>query len=150
MDAVEEAAGNDELSRGRLDVKHARTSGHPLRGAVLDHAATAVAVLVLEAAVHDVGDRLEAAVRVPVGAARLARRVVDRAHLVHVDERVELGVGQAGEGTGDGKTLTLEALRPGDLAAHGALDGLRARLGQVRQRERVCGDCGHWGPPRWP
>jgi hypothetical protein len=44
---------------------------------------------VLERAVDDVGDGLEAAVRVPRRALGLAGRVVDLAHLVHVDERVE-------------------------------------------------------------
>ena len=85
--------------------------GHPLRGAVGDDAAAAVGVLVLERAVDDVGDGLEAAVRVPVGAPGLARRVVDLAHLVHVDERVEVGEVDAGEGPADGEALALEALR---------------------------------------
>ena len=84
------AAADDELLGRRLDVQDARAGGHPLRGAVRDEAAAAVGVLVLERPVDDVGDGLEAAVRVPVGALGLVRGVVDLAHLVHVDERVEV------------------------------------------------------------
>jgi hypothetical protein len=79
---------------------------------------------VLEGAVDDVGDRLEAAVRVPRRALRLARAVLDLAHLVHVDERVEVAQVDPGEGAADGEALALEAgrgrgHRP-DAAPHGA------------------------------
>ena len=67
---------------------------HPLGVAVGDQAAAAVGVLVLERAVDHVGDGLEAAVRVPRRALRLARRVLHLAHLVHVDERVEVAPGR--------------------------------------------------------
>ena len=85
--------------------------GHPLGGAVGDQAAAAVGVLVLEGAVDDVGDGLEAAVRVPRGALGLARRVLDLTHLVHVDERVEVGQVDAGESAADGEAFALEAAR---------------------------------------
>ena len=61
----------------------------------------------LEGAVDHVGHGLEAAVRVPGGALGLARRVLDLAHLVHVDERVEVGQVDAGEGAADREALAL-------------------------------------------
>ena len=45
--------------------------------------------LVLERAVHHVGDGLEATVRVPRRALRLAGGVFDLPHLIEMDERVE-------------------------------------------------------------
>ena len=108
LHAVEEPAADDQLLGRRLDVEDAAAGRHPLGGAVGDDAAAAVGVLVLERAVDDVGDGLEAAVRVPVGAPRLAGRVVDLAHLVHVDERVEVGQVDAGEGPADREALALE------------------------------------------
>ena len=111
LDAVEQPAADDQLLGRRLDVEDAAAGGHPLGGAVGDDAAAAVGVLVLEGAVDHVGDGLEAAVGVPVGAPGLARRVVDLAHLVHVDERVEVGQVDAGEGPADREALALEALR---------------------------------------
>ncbi|CAM5425528.1 hypothetical protein STANM309S_00188 [Streptomyces tanashiensis] len=45
LEAVEEAAGHDEVLRRRLDVEQARAGRHPLGVAVGDGAATAVAVL---------------------------------------------------------------------------------------------------------
>ena len=65
LQAVEQAAADDQVLRRPLDVQKAAARRHPLRVAVGDHAPTAVAVLVLERAVHDVGDGLEAAVRMP-------------------------------------------------------------------------------------
>src|SRR5262245_27678290 len=60
----------------RLDVQDPRAGRHPLGVAVGDRAAAAVGVLVLEDAVDHVGDRLEAAVRVPRRALGLPRRVL--------------------------------------------------------------------------
>ena len=85
--------------------------GHPLGVAVGDGAAAAVRVLVDEDAVDDVGDGLEAAVRVPGGALGLARRVLHLAHLVHHDERVEVLVVDPGEGAAHREALALEAAR---------------------------------------
>ena len=62
-----------------------------------------------ERAVDHVGDGLEAAVRVPRRALGLAGGVLDLAHLIHVDERVELIELDAGEGAADGEALALEA-----------------------------------------
>ena len=81
---------SDQPLRRLLDVQDPGAGGHPLRVAVGDDAAAAVRVVVLEDAVDHVGDGLEAAVRVPRRALRLAGRVLDLAHLVEVDERVEV------------------------------------------------------------
>ena len=79
-----------QVLRRRLDVEDPAAGGHPLGVPVGDQAAPADRVLVLEGAVDHVGDRLEPAVRVPRRALGLARRVLHLAHLVHVDERVEV------------------------------------------------------------
>ena len=123
------------------------TGGHPLGGAVLDEAAATGGVLVLEAAVDHVRDRLESAVRVPRRAAGLAGLVIDLAHLVHVDERVEGGAAHAGERAHDGEALALVAAWTGGDRGDGAVDGARARLGQAGQRQRICGDSRHCGLP---
>ena len=65
---------------------------------------------VLEDAVDHVGDGLEAAMRMPRRALRLARRVLHLAHLVEVDERVEVGQVDAGERAADREALALEAV----------------------------------------
>ncbi len=66
-----------------------------------------------ERSVDDVRHRLEAAMGVPVGPARLAGGVVDLAHLVHVDERVELSEADAGERPSHWKALALGPSRSG-------------------------------------
>ena len=68
-------------------------------------------ILVDELAVNEVGEGLESAVRVPRRALRLPRRVFDLAHLVHVDERIEVGGTDAGEGAPNRKALALVSLR---------------------------------------
>ena len=79
-------------------MQDAGTGGHPLRVAFADDAAATVRVVVRDHAVDDVGDRLEAAVRVPRRADRLVRCVLDRAELVEQEERVgDVGVDAAGE-----------------------------------------------------
>ena len=117
LDAVEQPARLDQPGRRRLDVEDAPTGGHPLGGAVADEAPAAVRVLVLHGAVDHVGDGLEAPVRVPARAPRLTGGVVDLAHLVHVDEGVEVGEVDAGEGPADREALALEA---GGGGRHGA------------------------------
>ena len=113
LDAVEQAAGGDQLGRRRLDVQDAGPCRHPLGVAVGDQAAAAVGVLVGEGAVDHVRHRLEAAVGMPGRALGLAGRVLHRAHLVHVDEGVEQPLVDAGEGAMDREALALEALRGG-------------------------------------
>ena len=117
---MEQAALLDEPLRRGLDVEDAGAGGHPLGVAVGDGPATAVAVLVVEGSVDDVGDGLEAAVGVPRGALRLTRGVLHLAHLVHHHERVEVGEVDAGEGAADREALPLEALRRRRHLPHGA------------------------------
>ena len=116
---------------------------HPLRGAVGDQAAAAVRILVREAAVDHVGDGFEAAVRMPVGAPRLARLVFDLAHLVHVDERVEVGGADAGECAHDGEALALVAARAGGDGADRAVRCRRPRARRSAAVSGVSGDSRH-------
>ena len=104
LDPVEQARRVAiSCSGGRSMCRMPAPGRHPLRGPVGDEAATADRVLVLEGPVDHVGHGLEAAVGMPRRALGLARRVLDLAHLVHVDERVEVGQLDAGEGPPDGK-----------------------------------------------
>ena len=112
-------------------------------------AAAAVAVLVVEDAVDDVGDGLEAAVRVPGRALRLTGRVLHLAHLVHHDERVELGQVDAGERAADREPLPLEALRGGGHLPDRTRLVAQSGLAQaVENGQVVDGDGGHRVPPR--
>ena len=133
LHAVEQPAARHEVLGRRLDVQDPRAGGHPLGVAVGDGAPAAVRVLVLEDPVDHVGDGLEAAVRVPGRPLRLARGVLDLAHLVHVDERVEVGEVDAGERAAHGEPLALVALgRDGDR-------GHRAQALASRRRPRPGG-----------
>ena len=73
LHAVQQAAFAQHLLGRHLGVHEAGARGHPLRVAAADHAAAAVGVAVLHLAVEQVGDGLEAAVRVVGRAERLAR-----------------------------------------------------------------------------
>ena len=98
----------------------------------------------VEDAVDDVGDGLEPAVRVPRGALGLTRRVLDLTHLVHVDERVELGEVDAGERAAHREALTLETARGAGDAADGALGAELELDRDARQDSQVGdGDGGH-------
>ena len=110
---MEQAAAHHEFLRRGLNVQDAASRGHPLGVAVGDQATAAIGVLVAERAVDEVCDGLEATVRVPRGALRLARRVLDLAHLVHVDERVEVLQAHPRERAADREALALEARRRG-------------------------------------
>src|SRR5215475_11677277 len=105
---MEQTAAHDQVLGRLLNVQDAATSGHPLGVAVGDQAAAAIGVLVAERAVDHVRHSLEPAVRVPGGAARLARGVVDLAHLVHVNERVEGSKVNTGKGTANPESLALD------------------------------------------
>src|SRR3984957_3749295 len=113
LEAVEQPAAHHQFLGGLLDVQDPAARGHPLGVAVGDQAAAAVGVLVAEHAVDDVRDGFEPAVRVPRRALGLTRRVLHLAHLVHVDERVQLPQVHAGERPADRETLTLEPGRRG-------------------------------------
>ena len=81
----------------------AAAGGHPLGLALGDDAAAAGGVAVGELAVEHVGDGLEASVRVPLGAFRLARAVQRGAGVVEQEEGVGVGHRQrAGERAADG------------------------------------------------
>ena len=131
LDAVEEATRDHQGLGRRLDVQDAGARRHPLRIAVRDHSPAAVRVAVLEGAVHDVGDGLEAAMRMPGRAFRLAGRVLDLPHLVHVDERVELAEIHAVERATHREAVALEP--PG--CARDADDSALARGRRVGTEE---------------
>ena len=137
LEAVEQPTGQHERLGRHLDVQQARARGHPLGVTVGDRATATVAVPVLEGAVDDVGDGLEAAVRVPGSALGLARGVLDLTHLVHVDERVERRQVDPGEGSPHGEPFALEAARRCRDRAHGARHGIRHGLRHAGQREDV-------------
>ena len=117
--AVEEAALRDERVRRALDVLDAGAGRHPLRRAVGDEAAAAGGVLVLEGAIDDVGHGLEAAVRVPGRALRLAGRVFDGADVVEEQERIGQRQFVRREGTADDEALALLLRVGGDDAGDG-------------------------------
>ena len=73
-------------------------------------------------------------------------RVLDLAHLVHVDERVEVGEVDAGERAADREALALEPARRGGHRADAALGGpgVGAEVGEAGQDGQVGdGDGGH-------
>ena len=102
---------------------------------VLDHPATTVRILVQERAVDHVGDGLESAMRMPRGALRLTRGVVDLAHLVHVDKRVEVLQSDAGEGADYREPFALEPPRAGRYRPDGALGVAERCWVQAWQRQ---------------
>src|SRR6266571_4899176 len=102
-------------------MEDARAGRHPLRRTIRDEAASAGRILVLKGAVDHVGHRLEAAMRMPGGAFRLARAVLDLAHLVHMNERVEVALIEPIECAPHRKALTLDASRSGGNGEEGAL-----------------------------
>src|SRR5215469_212006 len=121
LESVEQAPAGDQFLGRLLDVQDAATGGHPLGVAVGDQPTATVGVLVAEDPVDDVGHGLEAPVWVPRGPLGLTRGVVHLAHLVHVDERVELGQVNPGERAADREALALEAGRGRGYREHGAL-----------------------------
>ena len=60
---------------------------------------------------------------------RLAGLVLDLAHLVHVDERVEVGGAHPGEGADDGKAFALESAGTGGHGTHRTFGVRRGRNG---------------------
>jgi hypothetical protein len=141
---VEQPAAGHQVLRRRLDVQDALTGGHPLGVTVGDRAAAAQRVLVIHDPVDHVGHRLEPAVGVPGGPFRLARRIVDLAHLVEVDERVELVHRHAGEGPAHREALALVAARRGGEPPNRTI-GRRGRveLRHARENKNVV-DCDSW------
>ena len=113
----------------------AAAAHHVLRITGPQDAVIAVRVAVLHLALEQIGDHLEALVRVVGRAGGGARRVVHRAHLVDEQERVDLLEAAGRDRPADEKTTALEGLGGGDDA------GERARSGRAGN--------GH-GPPYNP
>jgi hypothetical protein len=128
---VDAAALALDATRGHLGVDHAGAGGHPLHVAGAEAAAVADGVLVLELALEDVADGLEAAVRMVGRADRLSGGVVDRAHLVEhqegVDEAEAGGRERAADDEAGALALAVGGDQPGDGTgselAHGPQHG---------------------------
>jgi hypothetical protein len=139
---VEQAAGHDEVLGRRLDVQDSCSGCHPLGGAVLDQPTATVGILVLELPVDHVGDGFEAPMRMPRRAFRLARCVLDLSHLIHVNERIEIGQAHACKRASDRESFAFEAAR-----RHGHVtcrsQGGRVYAGQARECLRIGGNCRH-------
>src|SRR5258705_5294822 len=78
------------VALGHLLVDDAASGGHPLHVAGRDQAAVSQAVAVLHVAVEDIGDRLDAAMRMPGKAALVILRVL-RMKRVQEQKRIERG-----------------------------------------------------------
>src|SRR5438445_2568714 len=124
---MEEAAAGDQRLRRPLDVQDAGAGGHPLGVAIRDQTAAAGRVLMLEGSVDHVGDRLEPAVRMPGRALRLARSVLNLAHLIHMDEGVEELLIQAVKSSAHRKGVALQAFWRARDADNGAGASARPR-----------------------
>ncbi len=114
LNAVECPTLLDEHLGRLLDVKDAGAGGHPLRRAIRDEPAATCRVLVLEGAVHHVGDCFEAAVRMPRRAFRFARRVFHRPDVVEEEEGVGEAEVHAREGAPHFEAFTLQRSHGGN------------------------------------
>src|SRR6185312_9894744 len=85
----------------------------------------------------------EPAVRVPVGALRFTGLVFDLTHLVQVDERIEVGRADPGEGADHRETLALVTAGAGGDGPHRAFCLTRCGGSNTRQADRVSGDSRH-------
>ena len=92
-------------------MQDAVTGRHVLGATIGNHSAAAHGVLVNELAIDEIGESLKTAVRVPRCALGFARGVLHLTHLVHVDEGVEVGAGDAGKGTANWEALPFEVTR---------------------------------------
>ena len=106
-------------------------------------------ILVGEPAVDHVGHGFESAVGVPAGPTRFAGLVFDLAHLVHVDKGVEIGLGDACEGSDDRETLTLIPTRSGGHRPDGSLGVRGDGAGDAGQGQGIGCDGGHDVLLRW-
>src|SRR6478736_3980846 len=132
------------MLRGLLDVQDSAARGHPLRVTIGDRPAAAVGVGVLERAVDDVGDSLEASVRMPGGSHGLAWCPFDLAYLVHVDEWVQVGERYPGECPSHGESVSLEPDRCSGDRSHRPLHaGGGIGDGDPGQSERIRSDGWH-------
>ncbi len=147
LDAVEEPAADDKLFGRCLDVQDPRARCHPLGRAVGDDAASAVGVLMLERPIDHVCDGLEAPVRMPGGALWLARRVLDLAHLIHVNKRIKIGKADTGEGPAHGEAFALTARRRRRHRTDRTVNGTGERRPKTRQAGCIGGHGRHRDPP---
>jgi len=135
---VEESAARDQRLGRPLDVEDPGAGRHPLRRTVGNQAPAAGRVLVLKGSVDHVGDGLESAMRVPGGTLRFPGAVFHLAHLVHVNEGVEVALVEPVKGPPHREALAFDTLRRRRDGEHRALDGAgRVRDRDSRQRQDV-------------
>ena len=143
---MEQATTPDECLRRLLDVQDPGAGRHPLRIAVGDDASAAVRIAVLERAVDHVRDGLEPTVRMPGRALGFARGIVDLAHLVEMDEGIQVRQFDPGERPPNRETLALEpARRRGDALDRPLRGDGRIRRGDPWQDGDVFDDDGGHG-----
>ena len=145
---MEHAALNHHALWRCFNVENSTTCRHPLRVAIGDDSTATVRVLVDECAIHDVRDSFETAVWVPVGATWFIRGVINGAHLVHHDERINDVLWQTSKCAANGEAFTLKTLRGSGERANGPVDGFEARGVVTRKGQCVGGDCRHCVAPK--
>ena len=126
----------------------AAACGHPLHVAGAEHAAIAEAVAVLHRAIQDIGDGLDAAMRMPGEAGEIVLRVVV-AEIVEQQKRIGLGslaetkgAAQLDAGAFHGGRRLRDAFHGSD--GHGTFPCALTSLslpGLTRQSMRPCRDC---------
>jgi hypothetical protein len=113
----------------------------------MDDTATTVGVLMNELTVDQVRDGLEAAMRVPAGAARFSGGVVHLAHVIHHDERIQVPVGNARERAANRESLALEAGWPCRDAEDGPFGVAQSGALHARKDQGVSGYGSHVNQP---
>ena len=128
-----------------LLVEQSGPGRHPLGISIGDHTSATLGVLVFHDPVDHVGDGLEPAVGMPGGSLGLARGILDLAHLIEVNERIEVVHVDALECPAYREALAFESPRGGGDRFDGALWLPIARgSGDSWQGESVFnGDGGH-------
>ena len=91
-------------------MQNPRASRHPLSVAIGDGSTTTVIISVIKNSIDDVGNRFETSMRMPRSSLRLTRGVLNFAHLIQVNERIEIGKVDASECSTNRKSFTFETL----------------------------------------
>jgi hypothetical protein len=121
-----------------FNVKYSCSSSHPLSIPIGDSSATTVIVSVIKDSINNVSNGFKTSVWMPWGALWFARCVFNFAHLIEVDEGIEVGEVYSCECTTNWEAFAFITLRRrGD-----ALDAAGASVG-LRNDARQDGDIGN-------
>jgi hypothetical protein len=101
-------------SVGPLVVENTGARTHPLRFTWADRTDIAEAVAMFSAALKQIRQRFEPSMRMVWRALGLARRKVDRAHMIEKDEGADGLQTRGGNGAADLKAFALHHVRSGD------------------------------------